>query len=112
MSKKRTLLMIKKVSEHELLNPLGPSDRSLLGLLFFLKRKKFDYLIITKRRILYIIRNKVIKNVPYNYNLKINFNSVKNRLEFYNYKQKKEYIELNDFRITLNEIQQIKNALN
>ncbi|MDO5979932.1 hypothetical protein [Flavivirga spongiicola] len=104
--------MFKKESKHHFFEPLISSDTSLLGILFLLKRKKFDYLIITKKRILYIIRNKVIKNISYNYDLKIDFNSVKNSIEFYSGEQKKEYIELNDFRITTEEIQQIKRALN
>ncbi|GAA3610092.1 hypothetical protein GCM10022396_29110 [Flavivirga amylovorans] len=111
MSKKNKTLMIKKVSEYRFLDLLVTSNKSLLGVLYFLKRKKFDYLIITKIRILYIIRNKVIKNISYNYNFKVSFNSMKNRIEFYNSKQKKEYIELHDFKITLNEIQQIKSIL-
>lgn len=103
--------MIKKASKHHFFEPLISSDTSLLGILFFLKRKKFDYLIVTKTRILYIIRNKVIKNISYNYKFKVNFNSIKNSIEFYTNEQKKEYIELNDFRMTLEEIQKTKRTL-
>lgn len=104
--------MIKKASKNNFTETLMSSDKSLLGLLFFLKRKKFDYLIITKKRILYIIRNKVIKNISYNNKSKVSFNLEKSRIEYYSSKQKKEYIELNDFRISLEDIQQIKRALN
>ncbi|AUP78395.1 hypothetical protein [Flavivirga eckloniae] len=104
--------MIKKTSEGNFSETLMSSDKSLIGLLFFLKRKKFDYLIITKQRILYIIRNKVIKNVSYSNQSKVNFDLKKNRIEYYDEKQEKEYIELSDLRITLEEIQQIKSILN
>lgn len=103
--------MIKKASEHSFTETLISSDRSLIGLLFFLKRKRFDYLIITKKRILYIIRNKVVKNISYNNSSKVSFGLKKNRIEYYDNKQEKEYIELNDLRITLEEIQQIKKTL-
>ncbi len=85
---------------------------SFLSALFFFVRKKIDELIITDKRIILTIANKVICNVVYKDFSTIKYNSMDNRVDFIDINNNKRHIGLKSFRITFDEIQHLKKTLN
>ncbi|RCW90177.1 hypothetical protein [Winogradskyella arenosi] len=99
------LLSLKKKSE------ISFFEYHILGLLSFFTSKGHDYFIITDRRIVYLIKDKLIKHGEYQSFESIQFNSNNNNLSFKNLKGQTEIINLNKFRPSYEEIQIIKQKL-
>ncbi|RYH75644.1 hypothetical protein EVU94_01410 [Flavobacteriaceae bacterium 144Ye] len=97
------LIKLVKKSEESLLEHL-----TLLGLL----TNRKDILIITNKRILLVSKSKVIKNKEYTNFSKIKFNPLNHNLSFEDNDSLKQFINLNNFRISYKEIQYLKSKLN
>ena len=67
---------------------------------------------ITDRRILFSKRNKIIRNVIYRNFQEISFDSMTNKLIFYDIKNKKRWIDLSEIRLNYEENQNLKKVLN
>ncbi|WP_407556182.1 hypothetical protein [Winogradskyella sp. 4-2091] len=99
------LLKIKKKSEASFW------EYQILGLLYYFFNLGHDYLIITDKRVLLVIKNDLIKNVDYKLFSSLKFNSNNNNLYVINRQNRKQIINLNRFRPSYEEIQDIKNLL-
>jgi len=99
------LLSLKKKSE------ISFFEYHILGLLSFFTRKGHDYFIITDQRIVYLIKDELIKHVEYQSFESIQFNSNNNNLSFKNLKGQIQIINLNKFRPSYEDIQIIKQKL-
>lgn len=102
----KCLLVIKKKSE------IGFWDYQMLGLFSFLTRKEKDYLVITEKRIIYVIKNELIKDEEYYKFSKIKFNHFNDTINFVNAENEPCSINIKEFRITYEEIQKLKEILN
>ncbi|WP_179374471.1 hypothetical protein [Winogradskyella wichelsiae] len=100
------LLKIRKKSETSF------SEYHFLGFLSFFYNLGHDYLIITNKRIVVIIKDELIKNVEYQVFSSLEFNSNNNNLQFKNHKGQTQIINLNRFRPSYEDIQNIKKILN
>jgi hypothetical protein len=100
------LLLIKKKSE------TSYWEYSIFGILSYFLNYKKDYLIITKKRIVYIIRDEILKNSFYSDFSSIKFNSLNDIMSYKTIDNKNEKINLKNFRITYEEIQKLKEILN
>ncbi|MBO6879005.1 hypothetical protein [Winogradskyella sp.] len=106
MKNEECLVKIEKKSE------IGFWDWQLFSWLSFFMSRGKDLLIITKKRIVYLINNELIKDIEYLDYSKINYNVMTSRIHFIDKEEKERYIGLNDLRVTYEEIQYLKSKLN
>lgn len=106
MKNEECLVKIEKKSE------IGFWDWQLFSWLSFFMSRGKDLLIITKKRIVYMINNELIKDIEYLDYSKINYNVMTSRIHFIDKEEKERYIGLNDLRVTYEEIQYLKSKLN
>ncbi|WP_179351575.1 PH domain-containing protein [Winogradskyella vidalii] len=99
------LLKIKKKTE------VSFWEYHFLGLFSFFYNRDSDYLIITNKRIVCIIKEDLIKNVEYKELSSMQFNANNNNLYFKNKEGKKQMFNLNKFRPSYEDIQKIKKLL-
>ena len=76
------ILIIKKKSELSFLDALF-TDTFIINFLIFFKKRKYDYLIITRKRIVLINKNKLIKNIFYDFSKGLKFNSLESEISFF-----------------------------
>jgi len=95
------LLKLKKKSD------IGFWHYHILGLLSFFTNNQLDYLFITNKRILILIKD----NIAYTGFEKLKFNSINNTLSFIDTNNQQQQLSLNKLRLTYKEIQQIKKKL-
>jgi hypothetical protein len=100
------LLKIRKKSEASFW------EYQILGLLYYFFNLGYDYIIVTDKRIVCVIKNELIKNVEYQVFSSLKFNSNNNNLQFKNHQGQTQIINLNRFRPSYEEIQIIKKLLN
>ncbi len=105
LQNEQSLLFISKKSE------MGFWDYQIFGLLSLIFNKKRDYLLITKKRLVYIINDEIIKNIEYNDFSKIQFNHFSDRVSFIDTLNNNRYLNLKGLRLSYEEIQKIKSAL-
>ena len=101
----KELLFIKKKAE------IGFWDYQILGLFSFLLNRKNDYLIITDKRVMYGLKDEIIKNIKHEGFNNIKFNSLNDELSLRNEKDENKIINLKGLRLTYEEIQKIKKVL-
>ena len=101
----KIILKIKKKSEASFW------EYQILGLLYYFFNLGYDYLIVTDKRVLLVIKNELIKNVEYGIFSSLKFNSNNNNLYLINSQNRKQIINLNRFRPSYEEIQDIKKLL-
>lgn len=99
------LLKIRKKSEASFW------EYQIIGLLYYFFNIGHDYLIITNKRIIFIIKNELVKNVEYLRFSDIQFNSNNDNLYFKNSQGQAKIISLNRFRPSYEDIQKIKSIL-
>lgn len=104
------ILIIKKKSELSFLDTLF-TDNFIINFLIFFKKRKYDYLIITRKRIVSINKNKLIENILYDFSKGMKFNSLTSEISFYDRDSKSNKIRFSFLRITYEEIQFIKNKI-
>ncbi|MGJ8745091.1 hypothetical protein [Polaribacter sp.] len=105
------MILLEKKSEQSFFETIFSNMVSIISALYFLTRKKNDSLILTKKRIILIIRNKIdieqiiieIKSLNYNIN--------KTTLEVNDQNQEFSF-PLNKLRVTYEESKLIKQKLN
>lgn len=100
-----TLFKIKKKSE------IGFWHYQILGLFSYFVNKSSDYLIITDRRILIVIKDEILNNIEYKDFPKIKYNSISGILSFQNTLNKTKNLSLKKLRLTYEEIQLLKKKL-
>ena len=105
LQNEKTLIKIEKKSE---ISFWAWQYFSILS--YFMGRGK-DLLLITKKRIIYMIDSELIKDIEYLEFSKINFNVMTSRIHFIDKEEKERYIGLNDIRLSYQEIQYLKNKL-
>lgn len=76
------ILIIKKKSELSFLDALF-TDTFIINFLIFFKKRKFDYLIITRKSILLIHKNKLVKHILYDFKQGLKFNSLESEISFF-----------------------------
>ncbi|MEP1488686.1 MAG: hypothetical protein ABJK28_09685 [Algibacter sp.] len=102
----RSFFFIKKISES------GFWDNTIFGLIQFILNRDKDYFSITNKRIVYLVKNKLIKNSEYSDFSKIKFNSNNDQISFKNLHNQTKAISLRKLRMTYEEIQKLKKTLN
>ncbi|CAM1344176.1 hypothetical protein [Tenacibaculum amylolyticum] len=105
------IILLQKESEHSLFEVFFSHLISIFSALYFLTRKKLDSLILTEKRFLLIIRNKILIEKKLNGNELIIYNSMKSTLEITTLGEK-TIIELNKLRVSYEEGKLIKQKLN
>lgn len=106
LQKENKIFLFKKTSESDIL------DNTLIGLLYFVLNKDKDYLLITDKRIVHLVKNRLIKNSEYNNFSNIKFNSNSDTIDFENIENEKQILYLRNFRLSYEEIQKLKKAIN
>lgn len=105
------ILFLKKKSELGFMDVLY-ANNFILDFLLFFRKTKYDYLIITQERMIYINKNKLVNEFLYDINQGIKFNSLIPEVVFSESKgNKTNRIKFPSMRITYEEIKLIKNKL-
>ncbi|WP_292950019.1 PH domain-containing protein [Olleya sp. UBA1516] len=105
ISDETVLLKLKKKSD------IGFWQYQILGLLSFFANNQFDYLFITNKRIVVLIKDTVVTNIEYHNFKELKFNSMNNTLSFNDSNNQQQQLSLNKLRLTYEEIQLIKKKL-
>jgi hypothetical protein len=105
------IILLEKKSEQSFFETIFSNIISIISVLYFLKRKKNDSLILTKNRIILIIRNKIFIERIFVGIESLNYNGNKTTLEV-NDKNQEFSLPLNKLRITYEESKLIKQKLN
>ena len=95
------IILVQKESEQLFFESILNNSNSVFAPIYFLASKKLDSLILTKKRILLIVRNKIESLV---------YNGIKSSLEITDF-NKKSIIRLNKLRINFDEGNLIKQKL-
>ncbi|TYA84099.1 hypothetical protein [Seonamhaeicola marinus] len=106
LEKEEQKFFLKKASER------GFIDNSLIGLLYFILNKDKDYFLITNKRIVCLVKNRLVLNSKYNNFSNIEFNSNNDNIKFENSENKAKSLSLRSFRLSYEEIQKLKKILN
>ena len=107
---KNAIIILKKESEQSFFEVIFSHVISIFSAIYFLTRKKMDYLILTENNLKLIKRNKVYFNRNFSKIESLNYNGIKSLLEIKD-QDKQHSIYLNKFRPTYEESVQIKHAL-
>ncbi len=108
--KEGEVIFLKKKSELGFLD-IFYTNNVILDCLLFFRKTKYHSLIISKKRIVLIRKNKLIKEFFYNSNEGIKFNSVIPEIVFFDQKGKTDIINISFMRLTFEEIRLIKNKI-
>ncbi|UAB74374.1 hypothetical protein [Mesoflavibacter sp. SCSIO 43206] len=100
------LLKIKKKSQASFW------EYQILGLFYYLFNLSFDYFIITEKKIVYVIKNKLIKIDEYSDFSTLEFNSKNDIFYYKNIDNQEQKLNLKRLRLSYEEIQKIKKVLN
>lgn len=104
------VLLLRKKSEESFFEFVLANSTSLLGLAYFLSRKKFDSLIVSKKRLLFILKNKVNREYLFNNINSIAYNSKASRLIILDDNQE-VIISLAKLRVTYEESKSLRGLL-
>ena len=108
LEKEEEVLFLKKKSELSFLDVFFTNNLILDFLLFF-RKTKYDFLVISKKRIVLMHKNKLIKDFIYDFNLGIKFNALISEIIVFD--EKKTKISFSFMRLTYEEIKLIKNKI-
>lgn len=104
------VILLEKESEQSFFESVLNNTISLISAIYFLTRKKLDSLILTEKRILLIVRNKIQIEKKLNGNESLIYNGVKSTLEITD-KDEKSIIALNKLRVSYEEGKLIRQKL-
>ncbi|WP_282075461.1 hypothetical protein [Maribacter aquivivus] len=104
------IILVQKESEQLFFESILNNSNSVFAPIYFLASKKLDYLILTKKRILLIVRNKLEFEKNLNGSESLVYNGIKSSLEITDF-NKKSIIRLNKLRINFDEGNLIKQKL-
>ena len=93
------IILLEKESEQSFFESIINNTVSLISAIYFLTRKKLDSLILTEKRILLIMRNKIQLEKKLNGNESLTYNGVKSALEITD-QNEKSIIGLNKLRVS------------
>ena len=96
------IILLEKESEQSFFESVLNNTISLISAIYFLTRKKLDSLILTEKRILLIVRNKILIEKKLNGSESLIYNGVKSALEI-NDKNEKSIIGLKKLRVSYEE---------
>ena len=85
------------------------TNNLILDFLLFFRKTKYDFLVISKKRIVLMHKNKLIKDFIYDFNLGIKFNALISEIIVFD--EKKTKISFSFMRLTYEEIKLIKNKI-
>ena len=108
LEKEEEVLFLKKKSELSFLDVFFTNNLILDFLLFF-RKTKYDFLVISKKRIVLMHKNKLIKDFICDFNLGIKFNALISEIMVFD--EKKTKISFSFMRLTYEEIKLIKNKI-
>ncbi|MDY2587018.1 hypothetical protein [Winogradskyella aquimaris] len=100
------ILKIKKKSEASFW------EYQILGLFCYLFNLGFDYFIITDKKIVYVIKDELLKVAEYKDFESLQFNSNNDVFSFRNLDNQEQTLNLKRLRLSYEEIQKIKKTLN
>ena len=104
------IILVQKESEQLFFESILNNSYSVFAPIYFLASKKLDSLILTKKRILLIVRNKLEFEKNLNGSESLVYNGIKSSLEITDF-NKKSIIRLNKLRINFDEGNLIKQKL-
>ena len=104
------ITLLEKESEQSFFESVLNNTISLISAIYFLTRKKLDSLILTEKRILLIVHNKIQIEKKLNGNESLIYNGGKSALEIID-KNKKSIIGLNKLRVSYEEGKLIRQKL-
>ena len=104
------IILLEKESEQSFFESVLNNTISLISAIYFLTRKKLDSLILTEKRILLIVRNKIQIEKKLNGNESLIYNGVKSALEITD-QNEKSIIGLNKLRVSYEEGKLIRQKL-
>ncbi|WP_434035717.1 hypothetical protein [Formosa sp. 4Alg 33] len=104
------IILLEKESEQSFFESILNNTVSLISAIYFLTRKKLDSLILTEKRILLIVRNKIQLEKKLNGNESLIYNGVKSSLEITD-QNEKSIIGLNKLRVSYEEGKSIRQKL-
>ena len=104
------IVLLEKESEQSFFETILNNCVSILSAIYFLKRKKFDSLILTENRIILIVRNKVYFERIFIRIESLNYNGIKSSLDVTDQNQEFSF-PLNKLRISYEESKLIKQKL-
>jgi hypothetical protein len=108
LEKEEEVLFLKKKSELSFLDVFF-TNNLILDVLLFFRKTKYDILVISKKRIVLIHKNKLIKDFICDFNLGIKFNALISEIMVFD--EKKTKISFSFMRLTYEEIKLIKNKI-
>ncbi|SIR43704.1 MULTISPECIES: hypothetical protein [Flavobacteriaceae] len=104
------IILLEKESEQSFFESILNNTVSLISAIYFLTRKKLDSLILTEKRILLIVQNKIQLEKKLNGNESLIYNGVKSALEITD-QNEKSIIGLNKLRVSYEEGKSIRQKL-
>ena len=104
------IILLEKESEQSFFESILNNTVSFISAIYFLTRKKLDSLILTEKRILIIVRNKIQLEKKLNGNESLIYNGVKSALEITDLNEK-SIIGLNKLRVSYEEGKSIRKKL-
>jgi len=110
LKKESGIILIEKESEHSFFEAMFGSSSSILSLIYFITRKKLDFLILTENRITLFIRNKIYSERILNGINSIKYNGISSSLEVTEQDQQFSF-PLSRLRISYEESKLIKRKL-
>tara|TARA_R110002126_G_scaffold277560_3_gene423592 strand:+ start:36424 stop:36792 length:369 start_codon:yes stop_codon:yes gene_type:complete len=108
LEREQEILFLKKKSESSFLDVFF-TNNLILDVLLFFRKTKYDFLVISKKRIVLIHKNKLVKDFIYDFNLGIKFNALIPEIIVFD--EKKTKISFSFMRLTYEEIKLIKNKI-
>lgn len=105
-----SVLVLKKKSDSGFLD-FFYTNNVIVDLFLFFRRKKYNYLIITEKRIVLINKNELLKNVFYDFNKGLRFNSITFEISFFDENLKSRKVKCSFLKVSYEEVQLIKNKL-
>ena len=104
------IVLLQKKSEQSFFETILNNWISIISALYFLTRKKLDSLILTEKRIIIIVRNKIYREQKLNGTESLAYNGVKSVLEVID-QNNKSSIRLNKLRVSYEEGKLIRKKL-
>ncbi|WP_103072306.1 hypothetical protein [Aquimarina sediminis] len=109
IKKENGVILLKKDSEETFLESFF-GELSVLTFVYFLIKRKIDYLILTEQRVLFIIRNKIIENRTLTGTEKVVYNGIKPSFEI-NTSEQQYSFSLRKLRVSYEESKLIRQRI-
>ncbi|WP_299765459.1 hypothetical protein [uncultured Dokdonia sp.] len=110
LKKEAGVILLKKTSKDTTWEFLISNTNTLATLLYFIIRKKHDYLILTNKRVVLILRNNVVNEYVFNEVSSVSYNGINETLQI---KEPDQYVSFHveKMRITYDEAKEIRKKL-